>query len=89
MPESSSAGPGGYAEVSGSAGAPRPRQYTGSEPEVTSPFTPPDTSALGYGNAAGGATATEGGSLAHKISGTAGMMGQLVKLGEAGSEAAL
>ena len=76
MPESRARGPGGYAEVSGTAGSPRIQAGPGQSSGPAQPFTPPDISALGDGPAAGGAAHNGGGGLAHAIS----FGGQLIKL---------
>jgi hypothetical protein len=83
MPETSVRGPGGYAEVSATAGTPSPLPVTLPPAQVADPFRPPDTSGMGYGHSAGGAAGlggTHGGSLADKISGTAGMAGKVISL---------
>lgn len=83
MPESKSAGPSGYAEVSGTAGTPEPGSTSSGPPQVAEPFTPPDISSLGDGVSAGGTAGpggNGGGSLAHKISGVAGVVSNVVKL---------
>lgn len=80
MPESRSQGPGGYGEVSGTAGTPHPAAGPQAAAGITAPFTPPDTAALGDGPAAGGAASTQGGGIAHAISGTGGMFGKLIDL---------
>lgn len=75
MGESTARGPGGYNEVSGTAGTPR-TQAAPAQASRAGPFTPPDISALGDGPAAGGAAHNGGGGLAHAISSG----GQLIKL---------
>lgn len=84
MPESRAQGPGGYAEVSATAGAPRPQAGPAQPAPGATPFTPPDISALGDGAAAGGAAQTKGGGLAHAIS----FGGQLIKMLPEAAEAA-
>lgn len=86
-----SQGPGGYAEVSGTASPPRPSGSPQAPAPAATPFTPPDTSGLGYGQHGGGSTGpggTRGGALADQISGTAGMGGKLIGLLGEGAEAA-
>ena len=92
MPQSRSLGPAGYAEVSGTAAAPHPAPGEQAPAHVGTPFTPPDTSGLGYGAAGGGSTGpggTRGGGLADQISGTAGLGGRLISLLGEGAEAAV
>ena len=91
MSVSRSTGPGGYAEVSGTPGTPHPAPGPAHTSQAATPFTPPDTSALGYGASAGGTAQNRGGGLADQISGTGGMGGKLIKLfggAEEGGEAA-
>lgn len=71
MAESTKPGPGGYPEVSGTAGSPHAASI--SAPQVSTPdaFTPPDTSSMGYGASAGGTSGpggNGGGKLADMIS---------------------
>jgi hypothetical protein len=71
MPETTHAGPTGYREVSGTASTPHPDSQP-SAPPAAEPFTPPDTSQMGYGKSAGGTTGpggNGGGGIANAISG--------------------
>ncbi len=66
MAESSKTGPGGYSEVSGTAGSPHAASITASKVDTPDAFTPPDTSSMGYGASAGG-TAGPGGNGGGKL----------------------
>lgn len=72
MPESSHPGPGGYQEVSGTAGIPHAQAASSGPAQAAVPFTPPDTTGLGPGPSAGGTAGpggNHGGGLAGAISG--------------------
>lgn len=88
MPETRAQGPGGYGEVSGTAGSPHPAAGPQPSALAAAPFTPPDTSGMGEGRAAGGAASTQGGPVAHGISGTGGLISQVIKLLPEAAEAA-
>ncbi len=80
MAETIKAGPGGYGEVSGTAGSPHAAGTGTSSQQPAAPFTPPDTSQMGYGAQAGGTAGPKGnggGSLAGMIS-TAGKLIELL-----------
>lgn len=79
MAETVKAGPGGYREVSGTAGTPHGAGAGAASQQGATPFTPPDTSSMGYGAQAGG-TAGPGGNSGGKLAGIISTVGRVISL---------